>query len=66
MKSAIELLGQDLLKLLRDRGFVVVHQSPTEKMLKASRRKNEWPENIGAEDYWHRMVGASIDEQNEK
>ena len=62
-KSAVDVIGLDAVRRLRDCGFVVVHQEPTESMLEAA-VANKWPEQRCPREEWHRMVADSIRQQN--
>ena len=66
MKSAVDLIGLEAIQLLRANGFVVVHQTPTDSMVKAALSTGEWPEDRGVVREFHRMVAESIRLQNEK
>lgn len=63
MKTAMEILGPELLAELKANGFVVVHSQPTPEMIKAGQSLGQWHYH-GADEYWHRMVGQSIRQQN--
>jgi hypothetical protein len=53
MRTAVEILGLELLAELKAAGFAVVHSQPTREMIKAG-------QSLGR---WHRMVGQSIRQQ---
>lgn len=62
-KTVLDVITLEQLRELRAIGFVVVHQIPTDRMIKNSVR-HEWPEQRSQEQNWHRMVGESIKQQN--
>lgn len=64
-KTVLDIITLEQLRALRENGLVVVHQEPTERMIKNSVR-NEFPEQRSQKDNWHRMVGESITIQNEE
>ncbi len=63
--TVLDVVSIEQLRDLKERGFVIVHREPTEKMIKNSVR-DQYPEERTQEENWHRMVGESIKEQNEK
>lgn len=63
MKSAADVIGIEQIRALREAGFVVVHQAPTESMVKAGFSVGKYHYH-GPDEYWHRMVAESIRLQN--
>ena len=61
-KSALEVVGPEVIRVLRESGFVVVESQPTESMRKAGASLGSY-HYFAPEDYWHRMVGQSIKDQ---
>lgn len=62
--TVLDVITLEQLRALRELGFVIVHSVPTERMTKAAVR-NQWPEERGVDEAWHRMVGESIRIQRE-
>lgn len=62
-KSAIDVIGVEAIRKLKEEGFAVVHSQPSRSMERAAER-NEWPEMSSSAETWHRMVAESIRLQN--
>lgn len=44
-KTVLDVITIEQLRELREAGFVVVHQTPTESMIKAGFSTGAWPED---------------------
>lgn len=64
-RSVTDILSKDHLRELRDNGWVVIHREPTSAMTKAF-YGGKFPEEVAFTDAFHRVVAASINEQNRK
>jgi hypothetical protein len=62
-KSAADVVSLEVLAKLREAGFVVIHREPIDAMQRAFYAGN-FPETVSFNDGFHRMVAASIREQN--
>jgi len=63
-KRVLDIISLEQLRELRACGFVVVHQVPTDSMVKAGLSTGKWPEDRGVVQEFHRMVAESIRLQN--
>ena len=63
MTNAVDIIGLEAIRALREAGFVVVHQEPSDDMMEAG--YSAIPYNEGSlVKAWHRMVANSINAQN--
>lgn len=63
--KVLDIITKEQLQKLRDSGFVVVHQVPTESMISAGHSTSEF-HYAPVDKIYHRMVGESIKTQNKE
>lgn len=66
MASALQFITIEQLRALKANGLIVVHDDPTDSMIKAGLSTGKWPEDRGVVREFHRMVAESIRIQNKE